>query len=102
LVIEAVAKRYQDLNNDEKVKFFFRILPEIKQIETNINFSELFFLGQKANALKFKGVVLDFSTNLLEGATTTIGASTAYILIPKEGLNNYGGIRQFITSQINN
>ena len=68
-------------------------------------------------ALTFNSVTLDFTTGLLASSYVTVGTTTvvteidgaatttatslrAYILVPREGINNYGAIREFINAKL--
>lgn len=100
LIIEAIYRRYKLLSGFEKMKLFLELGPKIKKIETNIDFSELLSLTSELDNLKFREIILDFSTGLLESSTAPVGSSTAYILIPKTGINNYEEIKKFITDRL--
>lgn len=99
IIIETAYKRYKSLNPIEKMKLFVNLGPQIKNVKTNIGFSELLSIIRDIDEIKFKKIILDFSTGLLKSTTAIIGNSTAYILIPETGMNNYEAIKRFIVSQ---
>lgn len=101
LVIESVFKKYQELSKLEKIKLFFELTPELKNADTNITPSEIFTLSQNADSLNFKNIVLDFSTNLLKSSSIMYNASSsAYILVPQKGIDNYEDINKFINDKL--
>ncbi len=100
LIIEAILNRYRTLNSVEKMKLSLSLGKDIEKIKTNIGFSQLLSLNSNINEIKIKGTTLDFSTGLLISSSTPVGNSSAYILIPKAGINNYEEIKKFINSQI--
>lgn len=99
-VVKALSEKFRNLNIIQKTTFLFKITPEIAKLDTNINLQEVMPLIEKFNSLRFNDVVLDFKTGLLESSTTTIGTSSAYILVPKNGVDKYGDIKSFISSRL--
>lgn len=99
-IIKAILDKYEKLNPVEKASFMFKIFPEIVKTETNVDFQQLLPGFEKTQKIRFNDVVLDFSTGLLVSATTTIGNSIAYILLPKNGPGEYDDIRKYIQSRL--
>lgn len=102
LIIKSIIEKFRKLNIIEKTSFLFNLIPEFAKLETNINFQELTPFVNKFSSVRFNDVVLDFSTGLLVSSSTSIGygTSTAYILIPKEGINEYSKIKGFIQTNL--
>ncbi len=100
LIVKSIYNRYKNLDSIEKMKLFINLGTYVKWIKTNINFSELLSLSRDMNDIKIQGITLNFSTGLLMSSSTPVGSSTAYILVPKAGINNYEEIKNFITSKL--
>ena len=72
-------------------------MPEVTKSQSNFSIGELIPQFGNINVQKFNSITLDFSTGILVSSQDSIGA---YILIPKEGINNYEGVKAFIESKI--
>lgn len=99
-VIKAIADKFKSLNPIEKAAFVFKITPEIAKLKTNLDFQQLLPAMESFGGIRFNDIVLDFQTGLLESSTTTIGTSSAYILVPKSGADNYVDVKTYIQSKI--
>lgn len=117
VVIASVFDKFNTLSSTEKTKFLLGMVPFLKSAETNFSVGEIAPKIGKVDEVTFNSVTLDFTTGLLESSyipvgksltTTTTDNSTsttatgtrAYVLIPKEGTNNYTKIREFIQSKL--
>ena len=104
-VIKAIFEKYKNLGYFEKAKFVFKALPLLAQLEGNINPQEFLTPAFNVSNLRFNDVVFDFSTEILKssGVVVPVGTSstsTAYILVPRAGQNNYSELKDFIQSKI--
>lgn len=99
-IIKAIAEKYPKLNPIEKTSVMFKILPEVSQMETNIDFQQLMPTFEKFSGARFNDIVMDFSSGLVVSATTTIGTSTGYILLPKSGNEDYNEIKGYIQGKL--
>ena len=97
LLIKAIFDKLSEQGSADRTKFFFQILPEVAKSQSNFSVGELIPQLGNINVEKFNSITLDFQTGVLVSSQDPIGA---YILIPKEGINNYAGVRQFIESKI--
>ena len=97
LLVEAIFDELSQLNSTDRTKFFFQILPEVSKSQSNFSIGELIPRLGSIEVENFNSITLDFSTGVLVSSQDPIGA---YILIPKEGINNYKGVRAFIESKI--
>ena len=97
LLIKAIFDKLSEQGSADRTKFFFKILPEVAKSQSNFSIGELIPQLGNIEVRKFNGITLDFSTGVLVSSADPIGA---YVLIPKEGINNYKGGRQFIESKI--
>lgn len=97
LLVKAIFSELSQLSPTDRTKFFFKILPEVTKSQSNFSIGE--FIPQLGNiqVQKFNSITLDFSTGVLVSSVDPIGA---YVLIPKEGINNYEGARAYIESKI--
>ncbi len=99
-VIEAIFSKYKNLNPLNKASFIFKIMPEITQLKTNLNFSEIIPAAENFGSVKFNDIVLDFNTGLVESNSIKMGTSTMYILLPKSGPEDYTDIKNYIESKL--
>ncbi len=108
-IIRAVFKKYKELNFMQKTALVIKLTPELGRLESNVNFQELLPLFDKLKVVRFNTITLDFSTGLLESATTSVSladasssasSTSAYILVPRKGQNDYREIKSFIESRI--
>lgn len=97
LLIKAIFDELSRESTADRTKFFFKILPEITKSRSNFSIGELIPQLGNINVQKFNSITLDFGTGTLVSSVDPIGA---YVLIPKEGINNYQGVRTFIESKI--
>ncbi|MCR4275344.1 MAG: LCP family protein [Candidatus Wolfebacteria bacterium] len=104
-VIKSIFEKYKNLGYFEKAKFVFKALPLLAQLEGNINVQEFLTPAFNVSNLRFNDIVFDFSTEILQssGVVVPVGTSstsTAYILVPRAGQNNYSELKDFIQSKI--
>ena len=116
-IIASVFEAFSALSTIEKTKFLLSMAPHIQEAETNFSIGELAPQIAGIGALTFNSVTLDFTTGLLASSYVTVGTTTvvteidgaatttatslrAYILVPREGINNYGAIREFINAKL--
>ena len=97
LLIKAIFDKLSEQGSADRTKFFFKILPEVTKSESNFSIGELISQLGNIEVRKFNGITLDFSTGVLVSSQNPIGA---YVLIPKEGINNYRGVKQFIEAKL--
>ncbi|MBI3088845.1 MAG: LCP family protein [Candidatus Colwellbacteria bacterium] len=97
LLVQAVFDKLSEESVAERTKFFFRILPEVAKSQSNFSIGELIPQLSNVEVRKFNSITLDFSTGVLVSSQDPIGA---YILIPKEGMNNYKEVRTLIERKI--
>ncbi|MDP3953295.1 MAG: LCP family protein [bacterium] len=101
LVVEAALQKYEGLSPLRKTVFAFRMLPEIKKSQANFDLNDLFFEFGGIDQLNFNSIVLDFDTGLLlSSSIQTNTGESAYVLIPKEGINEYSAMRAFIEERV--
>ncbi len=104
-VIKSIFEKYKNLGYFEKAKFVFKVLPLLARLEGNINPQEFLTPAFNVSNLRFNDIVFDFSTEILQssGVVVPVGTSstsTAYILVPRAGQNNYSELKDFIQSRI--
>lgn len=97
LLIKAIFDKLSRQSSTDRTKFFFKILPEVAKSQSNFSIGELIPQIGNIEVQKFNSITLDFSTGILVSSRDPIGA---YVLIPKEGINNYVGVKKFIESKI--
>ena len=97
LLIKAIFDKLSEQSSADRTKFFFKILPEVAKSQSNFSIGELIPQLGNIEVRKFNGITLDFSTGVLVSSQDSIGA---YVLIPKEGINNYKGVKQFIEAKL--
>lgn len=101
LVLEAIFTRFDQLNSLEKTSFLFRVLPRLSQSISNFSLGELIPSLSDTGGVSFNSIVLDFDTGLWQNSTITgTDGEEAYILIPKEGINQYAAVRLYIESRL--
>lgn len=118
-IIKAVLDKFKNMGLMDKFSFIYKMTPELSRLENNLDTRELMSLSGKMTGIRFNNIVLDFSTGLLQSASVLLeppapgvfeASSTAssttssamYVLIPKEGQNNYAAIREFIRKNLEN
>jgi len=116
-VIESIFDAFGKLSPVDKTKFLLSMVSYAESAETNFSIGELAPQFGNVKELTFNSVTLDFSTGLLRSsyvpvgtktvtttidgvATTTATSLQAYVLIPKDGINDYGAIRSFIEEKL--
>lgn len=99
-VIQAIIDKYKKMNAIEKATFMFKMAPEVTKLQTNMDFQKLLPFLEKIGNIRFNDVVLDFQTNLLLSSSTPMGTSSAYILLPRLGENDYSEIKNFIDGKL--
>ncbi len=100
LIIEAMVKKFLNLNVIDQTKFMIAVSPEINKIDTNVNPGEIYPLISEGNNLTFHSAIFGFSTGLVESSSTPVATGSQYILIPTAGMNNYSQIRSYINLQL--
>ena len=101
LVIEAAFSKFNSLSKWRKTAVIFSLLPEINKSESNFSIGDVFYKLGKIEDIQFNSIVLDFSTKLLVSSKVeTVTGEGAYVLIPSEGINEYGKIKEFIDQEI--
>jgi LCP family protein required for cell wall assembly len=101
VVIKSIFNKFNLLTKQEKMQFLLKLVPESDRVESNFSLGALAPQFNNIEEVNFNSILLDFSTGLLESSYIPIDASSSmYILIPKEGINNYSLIREFITKNI--
>jgi len=104
-VIKSIFEKYKNLGHFDKAKFVFKTMPLLAQLDGNINPQEFLIPAFNVNNLRFNDVVFDFSTGILQSSEVVVPAgtsstSTAYILVPRAGQENYSELKGFIQSKI--
>ncbi|PIR98323.1 MAG: hypothetical protein COT88_02305 [Candidatus Colwellbacteria bacterium CG10_big_fil_rev_8_21_14_0_10_41_28] len=99
-VIDAISKKFNSLSPAEKTAIAFKLLPELDRVSANFSFGSLVSQIRERDGVKFNSIVLDFSTGLLESSYIDSINGEMYILIPKEGVNNYEKIREYIKERL--
>ena len=120
-IIAAVFARFSAMSRAEKTTFLLSMTPYVENTETNFSIGELAPRFSAVGKLSFNSVTLDFSTGLLKSSYIPVGpqiigtttddatgtpeqgaatSSRAYVLIPKDGINNYEAIRAFIEEKL--
>lgn len=97
LLVQAIFDKVSEESPSERTKFFFQMLPEVTKSQSNFSLGELIPQLGGIEVQKFNSITLDFSTGVLVSSVDPIGA---YILIPKDGVNNYEGVRKYIESRV--
>src|SRR3989304_6099065 len=97
LLVRAIFDGLSEQSSADRTKFFFKILPEVAKSQSNFSIGELIPQLGNIEVRKFNSITLDFSTGVLVSSQDSIGA---YVLIPKEGINNYKGVKQFIEAKL--
>lgn len=97
LLVQAIFDELSGQSAAERTKFFFKILPEVTKSQSNFSIGELIPKLGNIQVQKFNSITLDFSTGILVSSQDSIGA---YVLIPKEGINNYKEVRRYIENKI--
>ncbi|MBI2010849.1 MAG: LCP family protein [Candidatus Colwellbacteria bacterium] len=100
LVIEAIFKRFNELDTQGRTALFFKLLPEIGKAKANFSIGELVPEAREINNIKFNSIVLGFETKLLQSTSIPWGSGAFYALVPSAGIDNYTEIKNFIQSQI--
>lgn len=116
-VIASIFNAFSNLTSAGKTKFLLSMVPYVQGTETNFSIGEIVPKLGDAGNLAFNSVVLDFSTGLLKSsyvpvgtrqvtttvdgiATTTATSLRAYVLIPRDGVDQYQEIRAFIQEKL--
>lgn len=101
LVLEAIFARFAQLTTIEKTSFIFRILPYLSQSTSNFSLGETISGLQTTGDITFNSIVLDFDTELWQSARIpNPTGEDAYVLLPKEGINEYGAVRTYIKARL--
>ena len=101
LVIESAFKKFNSLSSWRKTAVAFGLLPELNKSKSNFSMGDVFFEFKNIEKMSFNSIVLDFSTKLLVSSSIqAANGDAAYVLIPSEGINEYGNIREFISKEI--
>ncbi len=100
LIMASAIEKYRGLTESEKLKFLLRMATEIGSIETNISAGDILPFTEMKNGAKFESVVVDFKTGLVRSSTASVGSSTAYIILPSAGMDNYEKIKDYIRLKI--
>ena len=124
-IIAAVFAKFSVMSRAEKTAFLLGMAPYVDNTETNFSIGEIAPRFNNVNELIFNSITLDFSTGLLESSYVPVGpqvistttsdatgtpqlgsgqalatSSRAYVLVPKDGINNYEAIRKFIEEKL--
>ena len=97
LLVKAIFDELSRQSTANRARFFFAILPEATKSQSNFSIGELIPQLGNISVQKFNSITLDFQTGVLVSSVDPIGA---YVLIPKEGINNYKGVKAFIENRI--
>ena len=101
LVIESAFNKFNSLSPWRKTAVAFGLLPELNKSKSNFSMGDVFYKFGKIEEINFNSIVLDFSTKLLVSSMVqTVDGDEAYVLIPSEGINEYGKIQEFISEEI--
>ena len=101
LVLGAIFARFDQLSALEKTSFIFRVLPYLSQSASNFSLGESIASLRDVKGISFNSIVLDFDTGLWQNSTvTSTDGEEAYILIPKEGINQYETVRSYIATRL--
>lgn len=105
-IISAVIDKFKSLSSLRRTAFLFKIIPEANRLETNMDFQKFTNVLNNFENARINNVVLDFSTGFLISSSTPVfigdGSSTteAYILLPREGADNYSAIKDFVQGKL--
>lgn len=100
-VIESIFNKLNSLSTVQKTSFLLKMVPYAQEAEKNFSIGELVPRLGKFDRAGFNSITLDFSTGLLESSYVPINASSSeYVLLPKEGINEYSAIREFVTEKL--
>lgn len=99
-IIKAIIHKFKNLGPIDKMAFVFKITPELSKLQTNLDFSQLIPLIEKASNIRFNNVVMDFKSGILQSSSVQYGSSSAYILVPRKGQNDYTEIKDYIQSKL--
>jgi len=101
LVIEAIFVRFNQLNALEKTSFIFRMLPNLTRSVSNFSLGESISNLRDVGEISFNSIVLDFDTKLWQSSKIpNPTGEDAYVLIPEEGINEYGAVRSYIETRL--
>ena len=100
LVVEAIFAKFNSLSSLGKTAFMFQMLPHVSKSETNFGTGVLLSELKHLDEIEFNSVVLDFKTELLESSIIPVSGGEAYVLTPKEGINQYDKIKEFIQNNL--
>ncbi|MCR4261259.1 MAG: LCP family protein [Candidatus Colwellbacteria bacterium] len=101
LVIQAAFNKFDNLSAWGKTAVMFGLLPEMNKSTSNFSMGDVFYEFGNIEDVGFNSVVLDFDTGLLvSDRVTTTNNEEMYVLIPSEGINEYGKIQDFINEEI--
>ncbi len=102
LIISAAMEKYRLLSGAEKIRFLIKAASELSSLQTDISPSDIVSLLRSSKEARMNSVVLDFKTGLLQSSSVLLGTSSAYVLIPKEGVDKYEAIKSFVQSKLIN
>ncbi len=101
LVIESAFNKFNSLSPWHKTAVIFGLLPELNKSKSNFNVGDVFYKLRKIEDIGFNSIVLDFSTGLLVSSKVkAANGDDVEVLIPSEGINEYGKIKEFINQNI--
>jgi LCP family protein required for cell wall assembly len=101
VVIQSIFKKFSALNAEKRINFFLKLLPERDRIKANFNLGGLVTQFKNIDSIKFNSIILDFSTGLLESSRLDpTSTSSAYIRVPRAGMDNYEEVREYILGSI--
>jgi LCP family protein required for cell wall assembly len=105
IIIKSLKERLKNISFNEYLKLTNLILQSKRNIETNLNYREIFNLADKLKKSQFIDIILDFNTNLWLSDYFEIKVDDEnffYIngLIPKDGIGQYEQIRTKIQEKI--
>ena len=101
LVLEAIFARFDQLTTLRKTSFIFRMLPRLSKSVSNFSLGETISNLRDVEEVSFNSIVLDFDTELWQSSRIPDPAGEdAYVLIPKEGINEYGAVRSYIEERL--
>ena len=101
LVLEAIFTRFNQLTALEKTSFIFRILPHLSKSISNFSLGETISSFRDVREISFNSIVLDFDTELWQSSRIpNPTGEDAYVLIPKEGINEYGAVKSYIETRL--
>ena len=104
-VIYAIKQKITGLNPILDLPKYIKIFYSLKtHINTDLKLSEIIYLVKeirKIDSYQIKHIVIDKKSGVLTSGKITLNGYPASVLLPKQGINNYQEIKNFILQKIN-